>query len=696
MPTVEVDCFFIGISDELFSININDDCTVGQLKEDICKKFGMFLEPDQVTVYRVALDRFEDQNTVKALRELIGDKLGINPKAKISGRFENSVCVVKSQSLQVYYRILGTEQLLRSIEVDFITDIRALIREICDDLDLDRGNNLRLVKVDEASMQPPGALKVSADNGQYLLPTAKVGTYLEGASKLYVVVDVLPFVLPDGAQPSKKRKAEDDSHQEGSRKISREQAVAACANHLAPSVAAKLSELVGIQTVSHGEALFNGRPAELSGPPIFIYHPAFAMFVRNLEGEHNYVPGHMDRVHKFAVTACGLYEGKETARCDAYSTYPPFSRLDLCGSVFKEFVLTANGKRFSPDGGFSVQLALKDASLLEVCVLFTEVKNELGQTRSDGTFQAQCDHRNLYSAPTFKHLRQVSCCPAFLVVFMGQLVMIYGAIFADRPIYQLLMQPIVIGPDYTRRSKGQDFWSAGVRRLTHVFHVLEECVGYLEEYYRGLCREGELPSPFPYGFCPPHFVTFTVPGEGCYTLEYIERLALESTQKAMFKAHLNKDDKRISTVVVKFTPTYHREAHHLLADQDLAPKLWFCDAVESVSDMFVVIMDHVNACNVKIRNHPSAIESLRRAVKLLHDKNLVFGDLREPNVLVMNDGASVMLIDFDWCAIAGEGRYICDLNPDAQWAPGMNGGGESLMYKEHDVWMFKALTGEEF
>ena len=44
------------------------------------------------------------------------------------------------------------------------------------------------------------------------------------------------------------------------------------------------------------------------------------------------------------------------------------------------------------------------------------------------------------------------------------------------------------------------------------------------------------------------------------------------------------------------------------------------------------------------------IELVRRAIALLHAENLVFGDLRTPNVLI-DDG--VKLIDYDWCGVDG-------------------------------------------
>ncbi|KAI0244944.1 hypothetical protein BJV78DRAFT_1098897, partial [Lactifluus subvellereus] len=49
------------------------------------------------------------------------------------------------------------------------------------------------------------------------------------------------------------------------------------------------------------------------------------------------------------------------------------------------------------------------------------------------------------------------------------------------------------------------------------------------------------------------------------------------------------------------------------------------------------------------------LERVKQAIRLLHSRKLVFGDLRLPNILVKDE--SVMFVDFDWCGKAGEARY---------------------------------------
>ena len=204
---------------------------------------------------------------------------------------------------------------------------------------------------------------------------------------------------------------------------------------------------------------------------------------------------------------------------------------------------------------------------------------------------------------------------------------------------------------------------------------------------------------------PPHFTRFITMDEENVTLEYTDRLSKEYSRKAVFTARAEDMAGSVTTVVVKFTATYNQDAHIRLAQEGLAPKLWFCERVADVGGLYVVVMDYMEykSCDdmgkteTLREDYPGAIQSLRQAIHLLHEDGLVFGDLREPNVLVRGSGtdASAMLIDFDWCGKEGEVRYPCEINLDReaiQWHKDVYRDG--YMKKEHDEWMFEILTGE--
>lgn len=158
-------------------------------------------------------------------------------------------------------------------------------------------------------------------------------------------------------------------------------------------------------------------------------------------------------------------------------------------------------------------------------------------------------------------------------------------------------------------------------------------------------------------------------------------------------------------MVVKFASRYSREAHELLsnASPPLAPRLWHCAREPSVNNLFVVVMDYVEHrwhAGEVLRMNTAQIESLRLAVRMLHAAGLVFGDLRGPNVLLVED--RVMLIDFNWAGKEGEAKYPGDILlplerteiPPIKWHPQVKRGG--LIKQKHDVFMFSKLTGEEW
>jgi Ser/Thr protein kinase RdoA (MazF antagonist) len=77
------------------------------------------------------------------------------------------------------------------------------------------------------------------------------------------------------------------------------------------------------------------------------------------------------------------------------------------------------------------------------------------------------------------------------------------------------------------------------------------------------------------------------------------------------------------------------------------------------------------------------LELVKQAIELLHSQNLVFGDLRVPNILIKDEG--VMIIDFDWCGKAREARYPATLNDAVDWPEGV--GPDAVMLKKHDLSM---------
>ena len=168
--------------------------------------------------------------------------------------------------------------------------------------------------------------------------------------------------------------------------------------------------------------------------------------------------------------------------------------------------------------------------------------------------------------------------------------------------------------------------------------------------------------------------------------------SLEGGLKAtgpLFTAFMKSPEEVEKLVVVKFTRRYCPEAHKLLAKMSLAPQLFYH---EETAGVHFVVMEHVKATEdtgekLEKLEH---IESLRTAVQALHGEGLVFGDLREPNILIVGDG--VKLVGFDWSGKEGVARYP-SISREIAWPEGVISRGK--IKAEHDKEWFKKLTGAE-
>jgi hypothetical protein len=145
-------------------------------------------------------------------------------------------------------------------------------------------------------------------------------------------------------------------------------------------------------------------------------------------------------------------------------------------------------------------------------------------------------------------------------------------------------------------------------------------------------------------------------------------------------------------VVVKFCEQYGEDAHRMLADAGLAPKLHYCSEV--VGGVYMVVMEQVDGRDSYIefrhRDLPrTVLDDVKRALGNLHDAQLVYGDMRRPNVMVVKktksrkddgDGEGEydddewrgLLIDFDWSGRVGVAKYPPTLNTcgEIKWTKG--------------------------
>jgi serine/threonine protein kinase len=271
---------------------------------------------------------------------------------------------------------------------------------------------------------------------------------------------------------------------------------------------------------------------------------------------------------------------------------------------------------------------------------------------------------------------------------------IFGAVFLDYPVIQPLTDYIWLGAHSLDDRK--------LLRIARVFLALRRGLKSLDAFYR------QLKTPFP----PTPYADLQrfFPYKSSYSgedgkevhFQYVVKLEEESLTKAIFLA---KTVDNGTPIVVKFAQHYNFEAHRLLADQNLAPPLLYPRRSTSNDErnrryggLLFVVMGFVDGITVFDAKHngngvvpEQVLRDITTGIKMLHEDNLVFGDLRPPNVMVEAATGRGLLIDFDWCAVEEEGRYPVSLNDseDMDWHPDVKRGG--VMRREHDLFMLKAF-----
>lgn len=275
--------------------------------------------------------------------------------------------------------------------------------------------------------------------------------------------------------------------------------------------------------------------------------------------------------------------------------------------------------------------------------------------------------------------------------------MVSGAVFADHLIAQRLTDCILLVPVLTR---GQHPLDSSVRRVAQLCRALQRGFGELDQFYRNVLTMLYTTSPSVHSlssvptysrFLGPHLTELTINNEHV-TLIYEKHLQANNPARAAFRATLCFGDGTTRPVVVKFTPTYCADMHRLLAalSTPRAPTLHYCDRDDSVRGLFVVIIDYV-APATDAQWTAAHSTALREAVAALHAQDYVHGDIRRPNIILVD--ANLILIDFDWGGYEGRAKYPSCIfldEPSIQWHRDVTRGG--AIKKDHDLHFVEKLV----
>ena len=252
------------------------------------------------------------------------------------------------------------------------------------------------------------------------------------------------------------------------------------------------------------------------------------------------------------------------------------------------------------------------------------------------------------------------------------------------------------------------------------FQILRNTAQMLREWYGQIhtaCAIPHAPHLFPQPSAIAHH--FLQPRLGLaidiLRLSLVFTHKIDSTQKSqriLYKGvMLGDSDKRdehgrriklMIPVYIKFVVErdYGEVAQELLANHQLAPKVYFCDRV--MFGITMVVMEDLGGMtlgDLYVKRQVSTVRRyLKRATTILQSQNLVHGDIRPPNVVYVTrkDGDRVYLIDFDWAGKEGETKYPEDLNPKIRWAQPAADLKCQLIKREHDDYMCEELTSDAY
>jgi hypothetical protein len=412
--------------------------------------------------------------------------------------------------------------------------------------------------------------------------------------------------------------------------------------------------------------LFIHRPPECFGPPVQIYHSVFGQFLRDYRNEDLDIgKEHYQWTLEFINEMAKIYP------LEADRSYAFKNKIrELFQNDLRVVQLEDNS---SNDGVLECNVFTKS-----VLCLLVELKNEIGTGNCDPTVQAGASFAKYYTQSSYGEMLKWYNWPSFILCLAGPWVCILGAVYVEKPIIDPLTDFVPLIPTNNRTH---------AERVARLFKALHLGVNKLKTYYASLnipINQPNLQRFFPY------------PNQYRYQdtiVEFIYEGKLLN-DKLLWRA-ITKDGQKI---IIKFTWQYNQKAHELCSEIGRAPKL-LCIDKEVVDGFYMVVMDYVEAvtlrsCNLSHDEYKVVLGNIKEAINKLHEKNIVFADLRDSNILVnkFQDQYQGILIDFDWAGREEIDCYPSFMSPHIDWPPGAED--KKKLNREHDIYWLELLESK--
>ncbi|KAG8689270.1 hypothetical protein FRC11_003478, partial [Ceratobasidium sp. 423] len=416
--------------------------------------------------------------------------------------------------------------------------------------------------------------------------------------------------------------------------------------------------------------ILNGRPQRAVGLPVGLFHPVFDSFQRRIDStSFAATPFQLSLTLRLLTASQAMYDHEDRADGRAEALKP------ILSSLLGLYIQTAEIPGTKSDG------VLQGGNGAYYMII--EVKNEIGKGGRDPAVQAAIAFSKYWGQPSLTWLRDRSCSPSFILAVAGPWMCILGGVMLKHPVVQPLTPFFSVA--------NNPFSALYPETVAKIFASLAHSLSELDQFYGGFQETTGGPDSMRFN---PYIRHFTHEGQRV-DIGYKTQVP----GKAVFRALASPQQGDPYPIMVKFAESYNLTAHRLLETKRLAPKLLFISSEGSgnfkVSQRIMVVMEEALGRDLAgASSVPDCVrDDVGRALDLLHKHNMVFGDLRPPNILaVENQRGQVtggMLIDFDWCGMDGQATYPSDINLAIEWPEGVGPG--LTMSQAHDQEMYKKL-----
>jgi serine/threonine protein kinase len=271
---------------------------------------------------------------------------------------------------------------------------------------------------------------------------------------------------------------------------------------------------------------------------------------------------------------------------------------------------------------------------------------------------------------------------------------ILGAVFTDSVIVQRLTDYVWVGLDSTA-------YESQIDEVARLFYALKTNLERLKMYYEKVQPTGDdLPVSSRY------FPSITAYRHGNEIIHFEYVGFLENCPECLTFRARTTNTEPAQDIVVKFVERYGEKAHRVLADENLAPKILFYGSPRldneqpTYQSISMIIMEYIEGetlakAKPTLNNNEATTTvrlELERALKLLHDQGLVFGDLRSTNVMITTTEEKqqqVKLVDFNWAGEEGRTTYPYLMSSEIDWPKGVEA--LAVIERAHDLEMLNRL-----